>query len=149
MSIPFTSSDVWLLVSIALAESEPSVRLSSILFAGDAINRAVFTPQELRRGLSKLTKAGYVDDTAGIYSLTDAGHFLIADARKKNRDWLSIWRHIERRLGATRGPEDAPTYEDERFPYPAVTDEIVAKADQEYRAEFARILAELEARNPT
>jgi hypothetical protein len=147
MAIPFTSSDVWLLVAIAFAENEPPVLLSRILFAGDLINKAAFTPQELRRGFSKLTKAGYVADAAGIYSLTDAGHSLIADARKKNRDWLGIWSHIERRLGATRGPQNAPRYEDERFPYPTVTDEVVAKADQEYRTEFVRILAELGARD--
>jgi hypothetical protein len=148
MVIPFTSSDVWLLVSIALAESEPAVGLAEILFAGDAINKAVFTPQELRRGLSKLTKAHYVNDASGIYSLTDTGHSLIADARKNNRDWLSIWQHIEKRLGATHGQEDAPQYEDLRFPYPSVTDDGVAEADQLYRAKFAKLLAELEALDP-
>lgn len=148
MAIPFTSSDVWLLVSIAAAEPEPPVRLPDILFAGDFINKAVFTPQELRRGFSKLTKAGYVVDAGGVYWLTDTGRSVITDARKKNRDWLSIWHAVEKRLGAVEGAEDDPQYEDARFPYPSLTNEMVAEADRQYRAKFARMLAELEARDP-
>jgi hypothetical protein len=66
MVISFTPSDVWLLVSVALAASKPPVRLTDVIFAGDSINKAVFTPQELRRGLSKLTQAGYVNDNHGV-----------------------------------------------------------------------------------
>jgi hypothetical protein len=106
----------------------------------------VFTPQELRRGLSKLTKAGYVINAAGIYSLSDAGRAIMDDARQRRRDQLGMWHYIETRLSASRGPEDSPQYEDARFPYPTVTDEAVAEADRQYRANFARLVAELEAR---
>jgi hypothetical protein len=140
MDIPFTSSDVWLLVSIALAEDEPPARLPDILFAGDGINKAVFTPQELRRGFSKLTQAGYVNDAEGTYRLTEQGRALVTDARDQGGSWWTIRRRIEKRLTAATGAEDAPRFEDARFPYPSVTDEAVSKAVKQYHAKFARLL---------
>jgi len=145
MVIPFTSSDVWLLVSIALAESKPPVRLIDIIFAGDSINKAVFTAQELRRGLSKLTQAGYVNDNHGIYSLTDDGRALVREAQHHRDGWMNVRRRIERRLAATAGG-DGPQFEDAGFPYPSVTDEAVEDAVKQYRAKFARLLAELRKR---
>lgn len=145
MPIPFTPSDVWLLVAIAIAESKPPARLTDILFAGDSINKAVFTAQELRRGLSKLTQAGYVNDEDGIYSLTDAGRALV-HSRKRSESWMSVRQRIEKRLAATTDG-DGPSFEDARFPYPAVTDEVVDDAVKQYHARFARLLAELEKRD--
>lgn len=144
MAIPFTPSDVWLLVSIALAETRPPVRLTDIIFAGDSINKAVFTPQELRRGLSKLTQAGYVRDAGGIYSLTDEGRALVHNPRREG--WMTIRHRIEKRLAAT-ADGDGPRVEDARFPYPSVTDDAVAKAVKEYHRKFAKLLAELKARD--
>lgn len=148
MPIQFTSSDVWLLLAIALAESEPPVQLPDILFAGDAINKAVFSPQELRRGFSKLTQVGYVLDSTGGYSLSETARLLINDARKNDPRWLSMWKYIEKRLAATAGANDGPEYDDPRYPHPALTDEMVKIADAQYRAKFATMLAELEAKDP-
>lgn len=156
MPIQFTSSDVWLLLAIALAEGEPPVHLPDILFAGDAINKAVFSPQELRRGFSKLTQAGYVRDSTGDYSLSKTGRMLISDARKHDPRWLSMWKYIEKRLAPTAGANDAPPagandapqFDDPRYPYPQLTDEMVEVADAQYRAKFAELLAELEAKHP-
>lgn len=141
MVIPFTPSDVWLLVSIALAETKPPARLTDIIFAGDSINKAVFTPQELRRGLSKLTQAGYVNDVDGIYSLTDEGRALVHNPRR-SEGWMTVRHRIEKRLAATTDG-DGPSFEDARFPYPSITDTAVEEAVKQYRAKFARLLAEL------
>lgn len=151
MSIPFTSSDVWLLIAIATAESNarrkgnPSVRLPDVLFADDAVNKAVFTPQELRRGMSKLTQAGYVIDRDGAYSLSDPGRALVDDARKQKRGWFGRWKWIEKRLGASRSVGNEPGYEDPRFPYPALSDDVIAKADRQYRKKFAEIVSKLDS----
>jgi DNA-binding PadR family transcriptional regulator len=134
------------MVSIALAETKPPAWLTDIIFAGDSINKAVFTPQELRRGLSKLTQAGYVNDEGGIYSLTDEGRALVHD-RRRREGWMSVRRRIEKRLAAT-ADGDGLHFDDARFPYPAVTDEAVEDAVKQYRAKFARLLAELKKRNP-
>jgi hypothetical protein len=146
LTIPFTSSDIWLLVSIGAAESESPVTLADILLTGDTINKAVFTPQELRRGFGKLTLAGYITEAAGTFALTESGRSLVNAARQRSPSWLEVWGELERRLASTRGVEDAPGYEDRRFPYPGMTDEIVAKADREYRQKFEQILADLTER---
>lgn len=114
-----------------------------MLFAGDAINKAVFTPHELRRGLSKLTQAGYVVDSGALYSLTDAGRQVFERSRKVGGGWLSVWRDLEKQLGATRDSTDHPQFEDPRFRYPQLTDEAVDVADREYRRRFDRMLSEL------
>ena len=132
MDIAFTSSDIWLLLSVALAETEPPVTLVDVIAAGHAINKAVFTPQELRRGFSKLTRAGYAVDDAGAYSLTPAGREIVDRARKAAPKWLEMWRKLEVELGATRGTESDPRYEDVRFPYPQLTNEVVAEAVRHY-----------------
>src|SRR5205085_1826057 len=59
MVIPFTSSDVWLPVSVALAESEPQVRLPDLADISDeAVGKAgEAIPREIRE-VSSLTRAG-------------------------------------------------------------------------------------------
>jgi hypothetical protein len=146
MTIQFTSSDVWLLLSIALAQGDSEARLANILAAGDLINKAMFTPEGLRRGFSKLTQTGYVLENGGVYSLTEGGRMLVEEARHDDGRWLRMWEFVERRLSATRGPEDAPHYEDCRFTYPSLTDEAVAAADHEYRARLEKWFAELKAK---
>lgn len=148
VDIPFTSTDIWLLLSIALAEDQPPVRLKDVLFVGDALHKAVFTPQELRRGLSKLTRASFVIDHEGTYSLTPQARVIVETARAKSADWLSQGKQLERQLGATRGPEDAPDYDDPRFPYPALPDQAVREATDQYRIEFASSLARLRQDRP-
>ena len=148
IDIPFTSSDVWVLLSIALAETEPPVRLKDVFFAGDAINKAIFSPQELRRGIAKLTRAGYVRDELGTYSVTSLGRKLVERARATSGVWLRMWDYLEKELSATRGPEDGPAYEDSRFPYPQLSDAVVAEAEREYREDFEKRLAELKFTRP-
>jgi hypothetical protein len=149
MDIAFTSSDVWVLLSIALSETDVSpVRLKDVFFAGDAINKAIFTPQELRRGMAKLTQAGYVRDELGAYSLTSYGRELVERARAQSSVWLGMWDWLDKELSAKRSSEDRPTYEDSRFPYPQLTDALVAEAEREYRDEFAKQFSELKLKRP-
>jgi hypothetical protein len=148
MDIPVTSSDIWVLLSIALAETEAPVRLKDVFFAGDAINKAIFSPQELRRGVAKLTRAGYVRDELGIYSLTPPGRELVERARATSGVWLRMWDYLDKELSAARGPEDGPAYEDSRFPYPQLSDAMAAEAEREYREDFAKRLAELKITRP-
>lgn len=129
--IPFTSSDVWLLLSVAFASKERPADLSGVIARGDAINFAIFNAQELRRGFSNLTKAGYVEDVHGTYSLTDAGRELVALAGDES-DVRAMRQMLEQELRASRGPQDDPRFEDPRFPYRELTNEVVARAYHQY-----------------
>lgn len=55
-----TFTDAWLLFSIALAAGDGGAGLRGIIAAGDYVNHAIFTGDELRGGLSRLTGRGWV-----------------------------------------------------------------------------------------
>ena len=56
----FTWSDAWLLLSVALAAERGRATLKDVIAAGDAVNHAIFTLAELRRGFAKFIAAGHV-----------------------------------------------------------------------------------------
>ena len=145
VDIPFTSSDIWLFLSIGAAESSPPADLANVLFAGDAINKAVFTRSELRRGLSKLTRAGLVSESEGFYSLTNAGRAMLQKAQARGRTWMLVREQLEKQLGATRGPADHPQFDHPEFPYPELTDDLIDAAYREYRRRFSDVLAKIDA----
>src|SRR5260370_6896844 len=63
----FTWTDAWVLASVAVAGGLKGGELKDVIAAGELINRAIFTGDELRSGLSKLVNAGYVDHGGGFY----------------------------------------------------------------------------------
>jgi len=66
----FVSSDAWLLLAVIYAGgSADRERLKSI---GDAINRAIFTDEELDGGLARLLAAGLASEDKGRYSAAQA-----------------------------------------------------------------------------
>jgi hypothetical protein len=57
----FTFQDAWLLGSLFMHNAEPAeVNLSAILAAGDYLNHAIFTIQELRFSFEKLQAGGWI-----------------------------------------------------------------------------------------
>ena len=146
-SIRFTWSDAWLLLSIIHgAQGNRGAGLKDVIAMGDAINKAIFTPQELRRGLAKLTKAGYVTETAARYFSTDlAMHKYKPVSQRRVLDQLE---GLKVAIGAgSYSPGEDPCREDPEWPYPQLTDETIAAADAEYRVEFAEILRQLEEKD--
>lgn len=127
--IPFTTSDCWLLLAIAIAAGDRDAPLSSVIAVGDGINHAIFTSQELRRGTAKLVAGGFAHYESGRYSLTDAGHGLYDRTVGAVH---SRWRQLNELLGAVGGPDDDPRFEDERFPFPALSDGEIRSAVREY-----------------
>src|SRR6266852_3116975 len=67
----FTWTDAWVLASVAVAGGLKGGELKDVIAAGDLINRAVFTGDELRSGLSKLVNAG--DARAAVEELMEDG----------------------------------------------------------------------------
>ena len=53
----WSSSDAWLLTAAYVTEENP-VSLRSLFAAGDAINHAIFTDEEIDHGLTRLEAAG-------------------------------------------------------------------------------------------
>ena len=137
MDIPFTRSDIWLFLSIGLAD--PPADLANVLLRGDALNKAMMSPQEVRRGLSKLSQAGLAIDSAGIYSLTEKGLELIDNAGARRQGFLAAQSDLAKHLCVIHGPNDDPRFDDPRFPYPQLSDEILQGAYREAYRRFQDI----------
>ncbi|HNB51369.1 MAG TPA: hypothetical protein PK530_05480 [Anaerolineales bacterium] len=67
----FSPSDSWLLNAIALAGASAPASLRDILAAGDYLNRAIFTWEELQTGLQRLCGAGLVQVQEQGFSLSE------------------------------------------------------------------------------
>lgn len=64
-------SDAWLLLAIIYASKNGEATLEKIIAAGDAINHAIFNPDELESGFARLKSGGYIEEKNGIFSATD------------------------------------------------------------------------------
>jgi hypothetical protein len=126
--IPFRSSDVWLFLSIAGAPFWRPAPLDRVFFYGDAINRDIFTSQQLRTGFAKLTAAGLVEEKGGRFRLTADGRRL--HRRCRSGGLRSEWSALERELSVGEGPVDEAAW-----PYP-LTDQEVSVAYQKYVGDF-------------
>jgi hypothetical protein len=81
--IRFERYDMWLLMSIPAQDEGGD--LAGIIAMGDGLNHAIFTPEELNRGMSELTHNGYVERLAdGRWRRTrKAEDFFAGNARRK------------------------------------------------------------------
>lgn len=129
----FTWSDVWLLHAVAVAGGDASgASLTDVIGVGDAINHALFTSAELRRGFAKLSAAGFVSERGARFFIEGEA----ADA------WQRAFQHqrlgkqrkeLETFLGAAPYPAGDPGFEDPEWPYPSLTDARIHAAEAEYR----------------
>jgi hypothetical protein len=64
----FLWSDAWLLAAIFYAHrAEGAATLDEIIAYGDAINHAIFNPEELDSGFARLVGAGLVSEIGGAF----------------------------------------------------------------------------------
>ena len=113
---PFNWSDAWLLLAIAFASQHGPATLEGIIAAGDVINFAIFTADELESGLVRLTEAGYVVENAGSFSLTEK-------VKPQSNSFLAEQRSMDKRLsdvqallGAASATDDQPCKNILRYP---------------------------------
>ena len=60
-------SDAWLLLAIVRASANGKAGMQEIIEAGDGINHAIFTDEELEGGLARLTAAGLIKEKNGVF----------------------------------------------------------------------------------
>ena len=63
-------SDAWLLLAISATERTKPAELWYIIEAGDGIEHATFTYDELRSGLKRLGQGGWIKGAGGRFSVT-------------------------------------------------------------------------------
>src|SRR5579872_3766695 len=92
---PFQASDAWLLLAI-LYNGEQGAGIEGIIRAGDFINHAIFTDDELQSGLTRLQEAGLVERSGDIYRASPAAWS--AHVSKKRRYVFKELEDMERFL---------------------------------------------------
>ena len=72
-AVTYLWSDAWLLLAILYAsrEEEGGASLERVTAAGDYINHAIFTGDELAGGLSRLAASGCIKEKRGLFSVTN------------------------------------------------------------------------------
>jgi hypothetical protein len=119
-------SDAWLLFSIALAGGDGGASLSRILATGDYINHAIFTGDELRGGLSRLTARSWVMHEGGCFSLIGKARELSDNLRSSRRSVSRALKDFEKLVREEEGGI-LPAAD-----YTWLTDDLVHQAYLEY-----------------
>jgi hypothetical protein len=119
-------SDAWLLFSIALAGGDDGASLSRILAAGDYINHAIFTGDELRGGLSRLTARGWVMHDGGRFSLVGQARDLSDSLCSSRRSVSRALKDFEKLIRSV-GDDGQPAAD-----YQWLTDDLIHQAYLDY-----------------
>ncbi|MBZ5590008.1 MAG: hypothetical protein LAO05_15750 [Acidobacteriia bacterium] len=138
MNPEFSGSDSWVLLATGLAARNRGARLAEVIAAGDAVNHAIFTLAELRRGFAKLIAAGYLRVEGGRFYLIESAREAVDQATK--RGFARGFEPIGRFLGVQSRSWDPPTFEDPRWRFPDLSEEAYSAAVGEYTAEPQRVL---------
>jgi len=142
----FTWSDAWLLLAVAYASrvegrgGKGGATLKDVIAAGDAIQHAIFTPAELRRGFAKLISAGYVQADGERFSLVGRAS---AEYERIERSAAAIEKQfeaIEAFLSSAPCTAGGANYEDPNWPYPALSDEVIEAACSAWHSEAERLI---------
>ena len=66
--IQYEWSDAWLLLAIIYASKSGDSTIQKIIEVGDGINHAVFTDEELKGGIERLSQGGFVIERDGSFA---------------------------------------------------------------------------------
>lgn len=145
----FVASDAWLLLAI-LAAGDDVANLEEIVAAGDAINHAIFTEDEMESGLYRLSGGGYIEESNGSFkpSSSAADKYRVINAKVKaplrQMDLVSDF------IGANPWEfGKAFPRPENRFHYPGFTRGKFAQALRKYQRNSFKILKELSQKSPT
>ena len=96
-SITYYNSDAWVLLAIIYANRLGGGTLDKIIAAGDAINVAIFLPNELEGGLARLTAGGYMSERDGTFAPTDKA-LAYSKSSRHRRAMLKELKDVQRML---------------------------------------------------
>src|SRR5258705_3275865 len=129
-NIQYYWSDAWLLLAIIYANSGGDATLERIIAAGDAIEHAIFNPEELESGFYRLTKGSFVKEKDGVFSATDKVMKVYAKTTTPRRSIAKEMEDTERLLGA-KSYSSVPNPEN-NFRYSGFSTELYETAVSKY-----------------
>ncbi len=114
--VVFNWSDAWLLLAIGLASETGPATLETIIAAGDRINFAIFTADELESGLVRLRDAGYIVGGVSSFALTEKSKTLSESLQSKQESLHKQLSDAQEMLGAAAAPDEQPCANDLKYP---------------------------------
>ena len=135
-------TDAWLLAAIALASKNRPAPLWEIIAAGDALNHAIFTDEEIESGLARLTQGGWIIERDGTFLVTT--RFKRRKLKIKGGDSVE---QIEKLLDAEPWQKGEPMpHPSNNLRYLGITSEVLFKANKEYEKYAKAELKKLKTR---
>lgn len=95
----WTWSDAWVLTAAYVPKKNP-VTLTELIGAGDGLNHAIFTDDELEQGLTKLRAAGLLEWDGDVITLTEKASSLCDEAVESMQYIRQAMKTIEEELRA-------------------------------------------------
>jgi hypothetical protein len=95
----FLWSDAWLLLATSATRKPTSASLAATVVAGDAINHAVFTREELSGAINRLGRAGYLSFVEpNELIITSSGAALLREVMTAAAGWHDRQARLEQLL---------------------------------------------------
>ena len=135
MQTPLASTDIWLLLAISVGGIDGEASYRDIIAAGDAINHAIFTHEELEGGLCRLHDRNLILKTENGFATTDKANTEIERAKSKAKGWLSTWDILKDSFEI----EEISNRTD-RYSFPGYSVEIVESAIAQYHADMHELI---------
>jgi hypothetical protein len=138
----FAWSDAWLLGAIFFAHrAETTATLDQVLAYGDAINHAIFTPEELESGLARLSDAGFIREENGAFIPTGIGQQWYEEFKSVQARRFDFFKWFSKKLGAQ--PYRPGNEHKLEMRYPGFTSRRYEEALSAYRRRAAETLRSL------
>jgi hypothetical protein len=142
--LQYEASDAWLLQAIIYAAGDQEADLHSIVAAGDGINHAIFTYDEMESGLYRLSRGGYIEEVAGKFKPSKVTLEKYRVMCKKTRGILKERDLLSEFLDAKPWVFGVPFPRPEnRYKYPGMTVERFDEAVDQYQREARKIINKL------
>ncbi|MEK6323922.1 MAG: hypothetical protein AABN33_19935 [Acidobacteriota bacterium] len=97
--IQYQWSDAWLLLATVHASANDEANIEGITEAGDGINHAIFSEEELAGGLSRLTTGGLVREKDGVFFPSSRVKRALSKTTISRRSIVKQLQETERLLG--------------------------------------------------
>lgn len=139
--IVYQWTDAWLLQAISLAGCRQPAELKDINAAGDAINHAIFTDEEIKGGLARLSRGGWIKGQGGRFATTRK--FKVLEA-KLSRVHLTAVEQIEKLLAVvSKGNKESSLAKGSTARYPGLSASAIQRATKAYQKEGWTIIRKL------
>lgn len=138
MTYSLASSDIWLLLAIIIGGGGRAASFERIVAAGDMVNHAVFTHEELKYGLFRLLDQQLITQSSDGFAPTETALSVANSAKAKARNWLQAWELLNESFGVAEGC-DPPN----ETVLPGYSEEEVALEIDVYRSEALGVISGL------